>query len=112
MGRESQFLLQMARSVLAKNESSEVIMTKKKAILALIMSAVSLISASQLFAQNWPGWRGDGHGISPEKNLPLKWMAQRNGHSTMPALRWRFSEAHQRHARDSIKAAETASVPQ
>jgi hypothetical protein len=26
-----------------------------------------------VFAQNWPGWRGDGRGISPEKNLPLKW---------------------------------------
>jgi len=22
---------------------------------------------------NWPGWRGDGGGISPERNLPLKW---------------------------------------
>lgn len=22
---------------------------------------------------NWPGWRGDGRGLSPEKNLPLKW---------------------------------------
>ena len=48
-------------------------MTKKNSILPLMMSAVSLISAGQLFAQNWPGWRGDGHGISPEKNLPLKW---------------------------------------
>ncbi|UCD50114.1 MAG: PQQ-binding-like beta-propeller repeat protein [Phycisphaerales bacterium] len=24
-------------------------------------------------AGNWPGWRGDGGGISSEKNLPLKW---------------------------------------
>ncbi|MHC4517172.1 MAG: outer membrane protein assembly factor BamB family protein [Planctomycetota bacterium] len=22
---------------------------------------------------NWPGWRGDGGGVSPEKNLPLTW---------------------------------------
>jgi outer membrane protein assembly factor BamB len=48
-------------------------MTKKNSLIALIVSAVSLISAGQIFAQNWPGWRGDGLGISPEKNLPLKW---------------------------------------
>ncbi len=39
----------------------------------LIIHAVSMISARQVFAQNWPGWRSDGRGISPEKNLPLKW---------------------------------------
>lgn len=40
---------------------------------ALMMSCVILISAGRIFAQDWPGWRGDGRGISPEKNLPLKW---------------------------------------
>ena len=34
---------------------------------------VILISASCVLGQNWPGWRGEGRGISPEKNLPLKW---------------------------------------
>jgi len=48
-------------------------MKKKILLIALIMSGVSLISVGQISAQNWPGWRGDGLGISPEKNLPLKW---------------------------------------
>ncbi|MHC4431889.1 MAG: outer membrane protein assembly factor BamB family protein [Planctomycetota bacterium] len=48
-------------------------MNKNSLSIALIMSGVSLISTGQIFAQNWPGWRGDGYGISPEKNLPLKW---------------------------------------
>ena len=63
-------------------------MTKKHSIIALILSAVSLISADQMFAQNWPGWRGDGHGISPEKNLPLKW-SEEDGVSSM-----RYSALH------------------
>jgi outer membrane protein assembly factor BamB len=32
-----------------------------------------LMSTGWAFAQDWPGWRGDGRGISPENNLPLKW---------------------------------------
>jgi len=40
---------------------------------ALMMSCVIVISAGRVFAQDWPGWRGDGRGISPEKDLPLKW---------------------------------------
>jgi outer membrane protein assembly factor BamB len=32
-----------------------------------------LIGANRIIAQDWPGWRGDGRGISTEKNLPLKW---------------------------------------
>ncbi|NQT20605.1 MAG: PQQ-binding-like beta-propeller repeat protein [Planctomycetes bacterium] len=28
--------------------------------------------------QNWPGWRGDGSGISDEKNLPTHWDANTN----------------------------------
>ena len=48
-------------------------MKKMSLSIALIMSGVSLISAGQIFAQDWPGWRGDGGGISTEKNLPLKW---------------------------------------
>jgi outer membrane protein assembly factor BamB len=48
-------------------------MKKMSLSIALIMSGMSLIIPGQIFAQDWPGWRGDGLGISPEKNLPLKW---------------------------------------
>jgi outer membrane protein assembly factor BamB len=34
---------------------------------------IVLIVASRAFSQDWPGWRGDGRGISSEKNLPVKW---------------------------------------
>src|SRR5689334_4570016 len=34
-------------------------------------------------AANWPAWRGpEGTGISPEKNLPLRWSTNEN-------VRWR-----------------------
>ena len=39
----------------------------------VIASCMFLLSTGWAFAQDWPGWRGDGRGISPEKNLPLKW---------------------------------------
>ena len=35
-----------------------------------------------LSAANWPGFRNDGHGISSEKNVPLKWSKTEN-------VRWR-----------------------
>jgi len=31
-----------------------------------------------LLAADWPGWRGDGSGISPETNLPVRWDATTN----------------------------------
>ncbi|MEI6518596.1 MAG: PQQ-binding-like beta-propeller repeat protein [bacterium] len=31
-----------------------------------------------LSAANWPGWRGDGSGISVEKNLPVSWSVTEN----------------------------------
>jgi outer membrane protein assembly factor BamB len=39
----------------------------------MILICVILFSADKIFGENWPGWRGDGRGISHEKNLPLKW---------------------------------------
>jgi outer membrane protein assembly factor BamB len=51
----------------------EVTMKKPDLSIALMMLCVILISAGWIFAEDWPGWRGDGRGISPEKNLPLKW---------------------------------------
>jgi outer membrane protein assembly factor BamB len=48
-------------------------MHKKSLLIALTMSIAGPLSTSQIFAQNWPGWRGDGLGISSETNLPQKW---------------------------------------
>ncbi|MDH4241311.1 MAG: PQQ-like beta-propeller repeat protein, partial [Phycisphaerae bacterium] len=44
-------------------------------ILALV---IILISSEWVFSENWPAWRGDGQGISTEKNLPLKWSEEEN----------------------------------
>jgi outer membrane protein assembly factor BamB len=44
----------------------------------LMTGFLILMSISLVFAENWPGWRGDGSGISSEKNLPLKWSEQEN----------------------------------
>lgn len=38
----------------------------------MILSVI-LIITGRISAQNWPGWRSDGQGIWPEKNLPMKW---------------------------------------
>ncbi|MHC4355714.1 MAG: PQQ-binding-like beta-propeller repeat protein [Planctomycetota bacterium] len=43
---------------------------------AAIAGCMVLVSTGRVFAQNWPGWRGDGQGVSTEKNLPLKWSEQ------------------------------------
>jgi len=45
---------------------------------AVIIGYILLMSTGLLFAQNWPGWRGDGRGVSSEKNLPLKWSEEEN----------------------------------
>jgi len=39
----------------------------------LMVLCVIFIYSDLLEAHNWPGWRGDGQGISSETNLPLKW---------------------------------------
>ena len=48
-------------------------MKKLNISLALMTMCVTLIGTGRILAQDWPGWRGDGRGISTEKNLPLKW---------------------------------------
>lgn len=45
---------------------------------AVIIGYILLMSTGLVFAQNWPGWRGDGRGVSAEKNLPLKWSEEEN----------------------------------
>jgi outer membrane protein assembly factor BamB len=39
---------------------------------ALILAMAGSVAAG---AANWPGWRGDGSGVSREQNLPLYWSA-------------------------------------
>ena len=51
-------------------------MKKPYLSMSLMILCVIITSEGRIFAQNWPGWRGDGRGISPEKNLPLKWSEQ------------------------------------
>ena len=51
----------------------EIKMKKLTVLMVLMVLFAILIGAGRIFAQDWPGWRGDGRGISPEKNLPLKW---------------------------------------
>ena len=53
--------------------------------LRALLVGLSLFPAtsSPALAANWPSWRGpNGDGISPEKNLPLKWSATEN-------IRWK-----------------------
>jgi len=40
---------------------------------AFIAGCVLLMGTGWAVAENWPGWRGDGRGLSTQKNLPLKW---------------------------------------
>jgi outer membrane protein assembly factor BamB len=48
-------------------------MRRAAVILLCVVSATSALSA------NWPAWRGPGgDGVSPEKNLPIKWSPSEN----------------------------------
>ena len=48
---------------------------------ALALGALAGLSTN-LTAVDWPAWRGDGTGVSTDKNLPLKWGTNEN-------VRWR-----------------------
>jgi len=39
----------------------------------LLVGWLTVATVVSTGAANWPGWRGDGGGVSPEKDLPLKW---------------------------------------
>src|ERR1041385_6108805 len=45
---------------------------------------LAVATALSTTAGNWPGWRGDGTGISSEKDLPLRWSAKEKEN-----VRWR-----------------------
>ena len=48
-----------------------------------LLGSLAVATALSATAGHWPGWRGpDGTGVSPEKNLPLKWSPNEN-------VRWR-----------------------
>ncbi len=49
-------------------------MTARAIGLCLALFTLSSLAASQ----NWPGWRGDGTGVSAEKGLPEKWGPETN----------------------------------
>lgn len=53
-------------------------MKKPGFLIVIIVSYMLLMSSDWVSAQNWPGWRNDGRGISTEKNLPLKWTEEEN----------------------------------
>lgn len=52
--------------------------------LTLALVCVIFVNANWGHADNWPGWRGDGSGISSEKDLPLTWSEQENVKWKMP----------------------------
>ena len=49
---------------------------------AKVLFSIYFTVAASAWAANWPGWRNDGNGISPEKGAPVKWNAVEN-------VRWR-----------------------
>ncbi|MHC4643598.1 MAG: outer membrane protein assembly factor BamB family protein, partial [Planctomycetota bacterium] len=53
-------------------------MIKVNSFCFIVLTCVILSSSKWAFAENWPGWRGDGGGLSTEKNLPVKWGEEEN----------------------------------
>jgi outer membrane protein assembly factor BamB len=48
-----------------------------------------LLVTSWAVAGNWPQWRGpDANGISPEKNLPVRWTTEENVTWKLPLSAW------------------------
>jgi outer membrane protein assembly factor BamB len=40
---------------------------------SFLLCSSGLISLDGFSQSNWPAWRGDGSGVSPDKNLPVSW---------------------------------------
>jgi len=56
----------------------------KHALSYCVTGILSISTAFDAAAGNWPAWRGpDGTGVSSEKNLPLHWSRNEN-------VRWRI----------------------
>ncbi len=43
-----------------------------------VAGLLTIATAFSAIASNWPAWRGDGTGLSSEKNLPLEWSDTKN----------------------------------
>ncbi len=50
--------------------------TRLRAILALSIFLATLTPVAGAQEGNWPGWRGDGTGVSRETDLPVQWDAE------------------------------------
>ena len=48
-------------------------MIMRHARICLLIGWLTVATAVSTATGNWPGWRGDGGGVSPETKLPLKW---------------------------------------
>ena len=48
---------------------------RRRALVAVLLVVCLLLGALPLQAQwgHWPGWRGDGNGVSEESDLPVEW---------------------------------------
>ena len=45
----------------------------------IVLLVTALLSTTAVLSANWPAWRGPaGDGVSPEKNLPVKWTTSDN----------------------------------
>jgi hypothetical protein len=56
----------------------------KHPLAKLSFALVSMLSLSAASGANWPGWRGQGTGVSTEKNLPQSWTTNEN-------VRWKIA---------------------
>jgi outer membrane protein assembly factor BamB len=58
---------------------------------------VSVLALPAVFAgsDDWPNWRGPANGVSPLKNLPIEWNAEKN-------IAWRVDVAGKGHSSPSI----------
>ena len=59
-------------------------------VVSLFLFVVTFFLYSQVFAQNWPGWRGDGSGISQETGIVKEWSETKN-------IRWKTEIPGYRH---------------
>ncbi|MDR0794899.1 MAG: PQQ-like beta-propeller repeat protein [Tannerella sp.] len=70
---------------------------KKIGFIFLMMATVWIIAGMDLYAQDWPQWRGANRdGISKEIGLNLDWTAKK------PALMWTFKQAGAGYSSPSI----------